>query len=113
MTQRDSATIEAELQSLEQNANTFIGKLEGQLKEAEGQRLTEETQEDLRTQIKNARRTYDGILEERRKELETVRAAEAQSLKEFEAQISQNAAETKMEIKRKMMSNWIKAGGSL
>lgn len=113
MTQRDSTTIEAELQALEQNASTFIGKLEQQLKTAEGERLTEETQENLRTQIQNARRSYDGILKERRTELETVRAAEAQALKAAEAQIERHAAETKSQIKREMMTNWVKAGGSL
>src|SRR4026208_2183889 len=113
MTQPKSKDIEARIEVHHREADRFIGGLKRQLEEAEGRRLTEKYQEQLRSEIATAEKTFDGLLAPMQKELEEARAAEALALQQAEAQINQRAAEIKSQIKGEMMTNWVKAGGSL
>jgi hypothetical protein len=113
MTQPKSKDLEARLEALEREAASFIGKLEKELEIAQGQRFTQEAQDDLKTRIAQARATYERILEPVRKDLQAVQAAEDIALRQMEAEIEARAAETKQLIKADFMKRWIQEGGSL
>jgi hypothetical protein len=113
MTPTNSQTIAANIELLQQDADRFIGNLEKELEIARSQRLTEDTQKKLETEIEQARAMYQGLLEPKRKELETARKAEADALKKTTAEIEANAAVVKEKIKKELLTAWIKAGGDL
>lgn len=111
MSKQNSKTIEATIEVLEREANKFIGGLERELEEAKGQRLTEQTQNDLQAKIDQARASYNAILEPKRKELESARATETLALQQLAAEIVANAAQVKENMKAQMMAAWIRSGG--
>jgi hypothetical protein len=110
---KKSDELGAKLESIESAAREFIGRLESELELATGQRLAEQYVNDLRTQIEQARKVYDGLMAPVRDELAAARAEEELEYKSSIAQIEKNAGEVKAQIREDKMKSWIGGGGSL
>jgi hypothetical protein len=113
MSTTNSKALEAKIKKQEQEAATFIGKLEAELEFARTQRLTEAHQQDLEQQIEKARAAYDNFLKPQREELQAAIAAEEKELQAMEAQIEANAQAQKQTYKSQAAMAWIQSGGSL
>src|SRR5690349_20207081 len=111
MAQDNSQTIEATIEVVQREADSYLGKLEKQLEEARGQRLTEPYQKQLEGELESARKMYGGILDEKKKQLEQARASEALALEQTTKEMEANAGRVKENMKAQMMSAWIQSGG--
>ena len=111
MSDQNSKTIAATISVITRESETFIGKLEKELATAQGQRLTEQKQQELVSKIEQARATYNAILADKRVQLEAAQTAEATALQKADKEIKANAASVKDAMKEQMLTAWITAGG--
>jgi hypothetical protein len=106
-----SEVIQANLEGAQREADNFIGRLEKELEVAKGQRLTEQYQADLKTQIDQARAMYGSVLGRIESELAAAREQESKDLEKSKAAMEANAAHVKERMKAQLLTAWIKAGG--
>jgi hypothetical protein len=103
--------IETEREKITAESVQFISRLEKQLELAQSQRLTDDFKSALKVQISQARASYDGILD--RLDIEFAAALERETLEKAEKQAKQIAlaSQTREELKSKLRSAWLEAGG--
>lgn len=106
-----ASELQARQEAIQKEADSFIGKLQGDLETAQTQKFTQEHQDQLQAQIERARKTYDGLLQNISNELETARAEETREAAAKDAQIQETAAEEKQRLYDQMRRKWIENRG--
>lgn len=111
MSDQTSQQIEERIAGVKQESETFIGKLEADLKLARDQRFTDDHQAELNKQIRSARTTYAGILEAMEKELTEARTREIQGAAAKQQQQERRAQEEKEQLYQQLRNTWLAQHG--
>ena len=106
-----SAEIQARQEAIQKEADSFIGKLQGDLETAQRQRFTQEHQDELQRKIDQARQTYDVILGNAATELQAAREEETRQAAAKDHETEQAAAEEKKRIYDQLRRVWIENRG--
>ena len=103
--------LQAERDTLQKEADSFVGKLKGELKIAQEQQFAQSYQEKLKADIQTSEKMYQESISAKDKEISDTRAQEIRDAAQKQQAQELTAAEEKQKIHDQLKAVWIDQKG--